>query len=160
MPDTCTAYFGAGCFWGVEEVFRARPGIIGTRVGYAGGHVDHPTYEQVCAGGTGHIETVEVMYDPRMVTFNDLLQLFFKNHDPTQIDRQGPDVGEQYHSVIFVHTRDERSSAEVYIEKLDASGKYSTHISTRVADYKNFWPAEGYHQQYLHKRGLGTCHTG
>ncbi|MEK7660204.1 MAG: peptide-methionine (S)-S-oxide reductase MsrA [Patescibacteria group bacterium] len=156
---TAAAYFGAGCFWGVEEVFRTRPGVAGTRVGYAGGHVDHPTYEQVCAGGTGHIETVEVTYDPNVVTFSDLLKLFFENHDPTQIDKQGPDEGEQYRSVIFVRTRSERESAEMYIEKLQASGKYATHISTRVEDYTHFWLAEEYHQQYLHKRGLGTCHT-
>ena len=153
------AYFGAGCFWGVEEVFRTQKGVLGTRVGYAGGHVDHPTYDQVRAGGTGHIETVEVTYDPTVITYEELLTLFFSHHDPTQIDRQGPDVGEQYRSVIFVRTPEEQSRAASYIADLEKSGKYSTRIATRVETYANFWPAEEYHQQYLNKRGLGTCHV-
>lgn len=156
---TATAYFGGGCFWGVEEVFRTRRGVISTRVGYAGGHTERPTYEQVCAGGTGHIETVEVSYDPTIVSYRELLKLFFENHDPTQIDRQGPDVGEQYRSVIFVQTDEERSTAEKYITALNASGTYRTPIVTKILDHTVFWVAEEYHQQYLNKRGLGTCHV-
>lgn len=156
---TQTAYFGAGCFWGVEEVFRTQPGVLRTRVGYAGGHVDHPTYEQVCAGGTGHIETVAVTYDSTVISYTSLLELFFAHHDPTQIDRQGPDVGEQYRSVIFVQSPQERKEAETYIATLNASGKYGSPIATRVEDYTNFWEAEAYHQEYLNKRGLGTCHV-
>ena len=157
MATTEKATFGAGCFWGVEETFRTVEGVTATRVGYAGGDADEPTYEQVCSGRTGHAEVVEVEYDPERVSYERLLDIFWDCHDPTQIDRQGPDVGTQYRSVIFVHGEEQREAAERSRGSLDASGKLPRQIATRIEPAGTFWPAEDYHQKYLMKRGRGQC---
>lgn len=155
---TQKADFGGGCFWSVEEVFRTLPGVIKTTVGYEGGHVDKPTYEQVCSHTTGHAETVQVEFDPQKVSFIKLLDLFFEHHDPTQMNRQGPDVGDNYRSVIFYHTDEQKNQALTKIEELSKSGKFKSPIVTQVVPAKTFWHAEEYHQQYLHKRDLGVCY--
>ena len=152
-----TATFGAGCFWGVEVTFRNTEGVTDVAVGYMGGHTEHPTYEQVCTGRTGHAEVVHVTFDPQGVTYEQLLDVFFDNHDPTTRDRQGPDVGTQYRSVVFVHDEDQRKAAEAAIERLDASGRFRRPIVTQVESAGPFWRAEEYHQRYLQKRGLATC---
>jgi peptide-methionine (S)-S-oxide reductase len=152
-----TIYFGAGCFWGVEEVFRTLVGVQETKVGYMGGTTANPTYEQVCAGGTGHVETVAVTYDPTAIDVETLLNIFWENHDPTQIDRQGPDVGVQYRSVIFYTTPDQRDLAEQSKKRLNEE-KYNNQIATAILPAPTFYPAEEYHQQYLMKRGLKICH--
>jgi peptide-methionine (S)-S-oxide reductase len=151
------ATFGAGCFWGVEAAFRRLEGVTGTAVGYAGGTVDHPMYEQVCSHATGHAEVVEVIYDPERVPYEQLLAVFWAEHDPTQLDRQGPDVGDQYRSVIFVHDAEQRLTAEASRERVQ--GRLSRPVVTQVEDAPPFWPAEDYHQQYLEKRGLASCHV-
>lgn len=156
--ETQKADFGGGCFWSVEEVFRTLPGVIKTTVGYEGGHVDKPTYEQVCSHTTGHAETVQVEFDPQKVSFIKLLDLFFEHHDPTQMNRQGPDVGDNYRSVIFYHTDEQKNQALTKIEELSKSGKFKSPIVTQVVPAKTFWHAEEYHQQYLHKRDLGVCY--
>lgn len=160
MKDKATqiADFGGGCFWGVEESFRTTKGVVNTTVGYEGGHVDNPTYEQVCSHTTGHAETVQVEFDPKIITYDKLLDVFFEHHDPTQVDRQGPDIGENYRSVIFYHNQDQKMSAEDKIKKLDKSKKYSKPIATAVEPASTFWRAEEYHQEYLHKRNLGICY--
>lgn len=152
------ADFGGGCFWGVEEVFRSKKGVTDTMVGYEGGHVDNPTYEQVCTHTTGHAETVQVEYDPEIISYTKLLDLFFENHDPTQFNRQGLDIGENYRSVIFYHSEDQKKLAKQKIEELEKTNKYSHPIVTQVVPAKTFWKAEEYHQQYLHKRNLNVCH--
>lgn len=152
------ADFGGGCFWGVEEVFRTLPGVIKTTVGYEGGHVDNPTYEQVCSHTTGHAETVHVEYDPSRATYAKLLDLFFEHHDPTQLNRQGPDIGESYRSVIFYHNDEQKKLAKDKITELSKAKKYKNPIVTQLAPAKTFWHAEEYHQQYLHKRNLGVCY--
>ncbi len=151
------ATFGAGCFWGVELKFRQTPGVTGTQVGYAGGHVDHPTYEQVCSKTTGHAEVVEVAYDPAKVTYEQLLDVFWGVHDPTQVNRQGPDVGTQYRSVIFYHDDEQRAAAEASKAARDATGQYRAPIATQIQEAPTFWRAEEYHQQYLEKRGAAGC---
>lgn len=151
------ATFGAGCFWGVEVAFRNVEGVVDTAVGYAGGHVQRPTYEQVCSKTTGHAEVVEVTYDPAAVTYEELLDVFFASHNPTQLNRQGPDVGSQYRSVVFAHDEAQRKAVEAAIERLDASGRLSRPVVTEVADAAPFWRAEDYHQQYLVRRGLASC---
>ena len=148
------ATFGAGCFWGVEVTFRNVEGVTDVKVGYAGGHVPEPTYEAVCSGQTGHAEVVHVTYDPGRVTFEELLDVFFGAHDPTQVNRQGPDVGTQYRSTVLVHDAAQRKAAEAAREQLAAKG---VPVATEIADADVFWPAEDYHQQYLVKRGLATC---
>ncbi len=153
-----TATFGAGCFWGVEAAFRQIPGVTATRVGYTGGQKAHPTYEMVCTDLTGHAEAVEVTYDPAKVSYDDLLQVFWENHDPTQRNRQGWDVGTQYRSAIFYHDREQEATARASIERLEKSGAYKRPIVTEVVAAQTFYPAEDYHQQYLEKRGLATCH--
>ena len=150
------ATFGAGCFWGVEARFRAVPGVIDAAVGYMGGTVDHPSYEQVCTDRTGHVEVVEVSFDPDQVTYETLVRAFFALHDPTQTNRQGPDVGSQYRSVIFVHDQQQRLVAEQVRAEMDASGRFPGPIATRIEPAAAFWRAEEYHQQYLARRG-GTC---
>ena len=149
------ATFGAGCFWGVEAAFRRTQGVTGTKVGYAGGLVDNPTYEQVCSDATGHAEVVEVTYDDEQVPYEQLLTIFWLEHDPTQLNRQGPDIGDQYRSVIFVHDEVQRAAAE------DSRGRVQARISrpvvTQIEDAPPFWEAEDYHQQYLEKRGLASC---
>ena len=150
------ATFGAGCFWGVEEAFRAVPGVLSTMVGYAGGSVSNPTYKQVCTDRTGHAEVVQVEYDPALVSYGQLLDVFWNAHDPTQVDRQGPDIGTQYRSVIFYHDPEQQSEAEA--SRRAAAGRWSRPVATRIEPAPTFWPAEDYHQQYLAKRGLSHCH--
>jgi len=149
------ATFGAGCFWGVEAAFRRTQGVTGTKVGYAGGKVDNPTYEQVCSDTTGHAEVVEVTYDPEQVPYEQLLTIFWLEHDPTQLNRQGPDVGSQYRSVIFVHGEEQRAAAEASREAVQA--RFTRPVVTTIEDAPPFWEAEDYHQQYLEKRGLASC---
>ena len=152
------ATFGAGCFWGVEAAFRQlSTGVKATRVGYAGGTVANPTYEQVCSKSTRHAEVVEVTYDPDEVTYRELLDVFWNEHDPTQLNRQGPDVGDQYRTVIFVHTDDQKAAVLESKAKLEASGRYRRPIVTQIEAAPEFWEAEDYHQQYLEKRGLSSC---
>jgi peptide-methionine (S)-S-oxide reductase len=149
------AMFGAGCFWGVEAAFRRTQGVTGTKVGYAGGGVDNPTYEQVCSDTTGHAEVVEVTYDDEQVPYEQLLTIFWLEHDPTQLNRQGPDVGSQYRSVIFVHDEEQRAAAEASREAVQA--RFTRPVVTQIEDAPPFWEAEDYHQQYLEKRGLSSC---
>lgn len=155
---TATATFAAGCFWGVQSTFDAVKGVASTRVGYCGGKVDQPTYQQVCTDTTGHAEAIEIVYDPALVTYEQLLAVFFANHDPTQVDRQGPDVGTQYRTAIFVHDAAQRKAAEDTKAKLQAGGTFKRPIATTIVDAARFWPAEDYHQKYLEKRGLSKCH--
>jgi peptide-methionine (S)-S-oxide reductase len=149
------ATFGAGCFWGVEAAFRRTQGVTGTKVGYAGGGVDNPTYEQVCSDTTGHAEVVQVTYDPEQVPYEQLLTIFWLEHDPTQLNRQGPDVGSQYRSVIFVHDEEQRAAAEASREAVQT--RFTRPVVTQIEDAPPFWEAEDYHQQYLEKRGLASC---
>jgi peptide-methionine (S)-S-oxide reductase len=151
------ATFGAGCFWGVEAAFRQIQGVISTQVGYAGGTTDNPTYKEVCSDRTGHAEVVEVTYDPERVSYEKLLHVFWTNHDPTQLNRQGPDVGSQYRSVIFVHDDEQKETALASKEKLEAGGTFTRPIVTQIEPAVPFYVAEEYHQQYLEKRGLSTC---
>jgi peptide-methionine (S)-S-oxide reductase len=152
------ATFAAGCFWGVEATFRQLPGVTGSRVGYIGGHTVNPTYKEVCTDTTGHAEAVEVDYDPSKISYQQLLDVFWENHDPTQLNRQGPDFGKQYRSAIFFHTPEQEAEARQSKQKLAKSGRFSKQIQTQIVAAENFYEAEGYHQQYLEKRGLATCH--
>jgi peptide-methionine (S)-S-oxide reductase len=154
------ATFAAGCFWGVEATFRALPGVTGTRVGYTGGSLGNPTYQDVCTDRTGHAEAVEVTYDPAKVSYDELLKVFWENHDPTTLNRQGPDAGTQYRSAIFYHSPEQESEARASKERLAQSGRYRRPIVTEIVPAVEFWPAEDYHQQYLEKRGLAHCHIG
>ena len=153
------ATFGAGCFWGVEEEFRKMPGVLATTVGYIGGKLDNPTYKDVCTDTTGHAEVVEVDYDPDRVSYDALLDVFWNGHNPTQLNRQGPDVGTQYRSAIFFHTPEQEAAARASKEKLQKSGRFPKPIVTEISPAQTFWRAEDYHQQYLAKRGLGSCHV-
>jgi len=153
-----TAMFGAGCFWGVEETFRTLDGVVATAVGYSGGTVANPTYEQVCSGTTGHTEVLKVTYDPKRVSYDKLLDIFWDNHNPTTMNRQGPDVGYQYRSVIFYYTPEQKAAAEASKERLAKSGRFADHIVTAIEPAKAFWRAEDYHQRYLQKRGIKACH--
>jgi len=155
---TATATFAAGCFWGVEATFRQLPGVTGTRAGYIGGKTANPTYEEVCTDRTGHAEAVEVTYDPARVSYDDLLRVFWENHDPTQRNRQGPDVGAQYRSAIFYHDSEQEVAARASKERLERSGAHKRPIATEIVPASAFFEAEGYHQQYLEKRGLAACH--
>ena len=152
------ATFGAGCFWGVEHFFREAPGVIDAVSGYAGGKADHPTYKQVCTDLTGHAEVVEVTFDPAKVSYATLVDLFFKMHDPTQLNRQGPDFGTQYRSVIFAHSPEQKRVAEERKAAAQASGRYKRPIVTSIEDAPPFWRAEEYHQRYFEKHG-GHCHV-
>ncbi|MGA8868961.1 MAG: peptide-methionine (S)-S-oxide reductase MsrA [Candidatus Sulfotelmatobacter sp.] len=152
------ATFAAGCFWGVEATFRQIPGVLGTRVGYTGGRTDNPTYKEVCTDNTGHAEAVEVDYDPAKVAYNDLLKVFWENHDPTQVNRQGPDWGTQYRSAIFFHGPQQEAAARASKEALEKARRYSKPIATQIVPAVKFFEAEDYHQQYLEKRGLASCH--
>jgi peptide-methionine (S)-S-oxide reductase len=154
------ATFGAGCFWGVEAAYRQIPGVLSTRVGYLGGTLENPTYRDVCSGRTGHAEVVEVKYDPSRLTYDDVLTVFWENHDPTTLNRQGPDVGEQYRSAIFYHDDEQKAAAEASKDERDRSGKYRRPIVTEITPASTFYEAEDYHQQYLEKRGLASCHIG
>jgi len=149
---------GAGCFWGVEAEFRQLPkGVVSTAVGYEGGTMKNPTYRDVCTDRTGHAEVVEVEYDPEKISYEDLLKIFWENHDPTTLNRQGPDVGTQYRSVIFYHTPEQQAAALASKEKLEKSGRYRRPIVTEIVPATSFYRAEDYHQQYLEKRGLSSC---
>ena len=158
MESTQKAMFGAGCFWGVEVTFRQVPGVVDAAVGYAGGWKDNPTYREVCTDGTGHAEVVQVEYDPARVSYEDLLKVFWENHDPTQLNRQGPDTGTQYRSVVFFYTPEQEAAARASKEALGASGRLRRPVVTQIEPAPAFWPAEEYHQRYLEKRGLASCH--
>ena len=158
MAQTQKATFGAGCFWGVEAAFRELPGVVSAVVGYSGGHFPNPTYRDVCSGETGHAEVVEVEYDPSRVTYDQLLDLFWSIHDPTQLNRQGPDFGTQYRSVIFIHSPEQEASARASLAKLESSGRLKRKIVTPILPASEFWRAEEYHQQYFEKHGLKSCH--
>lgn len=149
------ATFAAGCFWGVEEAYYDEAGIISTRVGYTGGSVENPTYKEVCTDTTGHAEAVEVTFDPQKISYEQLLKIFWNIHDPTQIDRQGPDIGSQYRSAIFYHSDNQRQQAEVSRESVDSSGRYHRSVATEILPASTFWQAEEYHQQYHRKNGGG-----
>jgi peptide-methionine (S)-S-oxide reductase len=157
MTDTKTeqATFAAGCFWGVEAEFRQIPGVIATMVGYTGGRGERPTYEQVCSHTTGHAEAVLVEFDPAQVSYEELLDAFWRLHDPTQLNRQGPDVGDQYRSAIFFHSPEQEAAAKASREA--AQERFSKPIVTEITEAPEFWPAEDYHQRYLEKRGLASC---
>ena len=154
------ATFGAGCFWGVEAEFRKVEGVISTAVGYSGGTMANPTYEEVCTDRTGHAEVVEVVYDPAKVSYDELLDIFWDAHDPTQVNRQGPDVGRQYRSVIFYHSPRQQAQAQASKERLERAGVYRRPIATVIEPAQAFYRAEEYHQQYLEKRGMPSCATG
>jgi peptide-methionine (S)-S-oxide reductase len=154
------ATFGAGCFWGVEAAFRAVPGVLATAVGYEGGTTESPTYQDVCSHTTGHAEVVEVTYDPARVTYEQLLAVFWAEHDPTQLNRQGPDIGDNYRSVIFYHTPEQQATALKSKAEEEASGRHRKPIVTQIVPAATFYRAEDYHQQYLEKRGLATCRIG
>jgi len=149
------ATFAAGCFWGVEDVFAAVPGVVSTRVGYTGGHTEHPSYKDVCTGMTGHAEAVELDFDPAVVSYETLLEIFWKAHDPTQLNRQGPDTGTQYRSAVFCHTAEQQVLAEASLERLDSSGRLRRRIVTEIVPAATFWVAEEYHQKYHQKHGGG-----
>jgi len=155
---TQKATFGAGCFWGVEAAFRNVKGVANTTVGYSGGKMEHPTYRDVCTDETGHAEVVEVEFDPSVVTYKQLLDVFWKIHNPTTMNRQGPDVGTQYRSVIFYHTPEQKAEAEASKAALGKSGKYKNPVVTKIEAAGPFWRAEEYHQRYLEKHGLESCH--
>jgi len=154
-----TATFAAGCFWGVEATFRQLPGVLSTRVGYTGGKTASPTYEDVCTDRTGHAEAVEVTYDPTKVSYDDLLKIFWENHDPTTLNRQGPDVGTQYRSAIFYQNEAQHAAAIASRDALEAEHTFRRPIVTQIVPAVPFHPAEEYHQRYLEKRGLSSCHV-
>jgi peptide-methionine (S)-S-oxide reductase len=149
------ATFGAGCFWGVEAAFRRTPGVKSTAVGYSGGHLATPTYKDVCSGKTGHAEVVQVEFDPSQVSYDDLLHVVWEEHDPTTLNRQGPDVGAQYRSAIFFHSPEQEAAAKASKERQQS--RFKNKIVTEITPASEFWPAEDYHQQYLEKRGLAQC---
>ncbi len=151
------ATFGAGCFWGVETTFRSVKGVTDAAVGYAGGTTENPTYEDVCSDQTGHAEVVQVEFDPAIVSYRELLEVFWANHNPTTLNRQGPDVGTQYRSVIFYHTPEQRATAEESKAALEQSGRFRRPIVTKIEPAPTFYRAEEYHQRYLEKRGLSHC---
>ena len=152
------ATFGAGCFWGVETRFGELTGVIDTAAGYEGGDLEHPTYKEVCTDRTGHAEVVQVTFDNSRLSYDALLDAFFAMHDPTQLNRQGPDFGSQYRSVIFTHSHEQARAAHERIAELNASGTYRNPIATQVLPTTTFWKAEEYHQKYLEKRGMVSCH--
>ncbi len=152
------AIFAAGCFWGVEAAFQNLPGVVSTRVGYTGGTTKNPTYQLVCSGSTGHAEAVEIEFDPEKIAYEQLLQVFWECHDPTQKNRQGPDIGDQYRSAIFYRTPEQEAAARASLKALGASGKYRKPIATEIVPAGPFYPAEEYHQRYLEKRGAIQCH--
>ena len=158
MTDTRKATFGAGCFWGVEVAFRQVPGVLNAEAGYEGGSLTDPSYEDVCTGRTGHAEVVEVTFDPARVSFEQLVDVFFTHHDPTTLNRQGPDRGTQYRSAIFYHDQEQRGVAEAAKERWTRSGRWRSPIVTEIAPASTFYRAEEYHQRYLEKHGLASCH--
>jgi peptide-methionine (S)-S-oxide reductase len=152
------ATFGAGCFWGVESVFEQVDGVVATKVGYTGGFTDAPSYEDVCSHRTGHAEAVEVTFDPTRVSYDKLLDIFWMNHDPTQVNRQGPDVGDNYRTVIFYHSPEQEAAAIASKKRLEESGRYKRPIATEIVPAGKFWDAEEYHQKYFSRRGIAsTC---
>jgi peptide-methionine (S)-S-oxide reductase len=151
------AMFGAGCFWGVESTFRQVPGVVDAAVGYSGGHLARPTYQDVCAERTGHAEVLQVEFDPEKVSYDRLLDVFWANHDPTTKNRQGPDVGEQYRSAIFYFSPEQKAAAEASKAREEASGRHRRPIVTEITPASEFWRAEEYHQRYLEKRGMVHC---
>jgi peptide-methionine (S)-S-oxide reductase len=155
---TETAIFAAGCFWGVEELYRTLSGVIETQVGYTGGKKENPNYVLVCTGLTGHAEAVKIMYDPKKISYNKLLDIFWENHNPTTLNRQGWDIGTQYRSAIFYTNDSQKKIAEQSLKKLSNSGKFKNPIVTQIVPAKGFYPAEEYHQKYLMKKGLKNCH--
>jgi peptide methionine sulfoxide reductase msrA/msrB len=156
--NTHVATFAAGCFWGVEETFRTLPGVLATEVGYTGGSTTNPTYREVCTDQTGHAEAIRITFDPAHISYDMLLDAFWRLHDPTQVNRQGPDIGTQYRSAIFYHTPAQRQSAEASMQRLANSGAYHKPIATQLLPAGPFYRAEEYHQRYLQKRGLAQCH--
>lgn len=152
------ATFAAGCFWGIEAKFRMIPGVKDAVVGYSGGHTANPTYKDVCTDETGHAEVVEVTFDPALVSYEKLLEAFWMMHDPTQMNRQGPDVGTQYRSAIFFHTPEQEAAAKKSKAGLEASGRFRRPIATEITPAGPFYRAEEYHQRYLEKRGAASCH--
>lgn len=148
-----TATFAAGCFWGIEDVFRQLPGVISTAVGYTGGHTENPTYEEVCTDQTGHAEAVEVVFEPSQISYEQLLDVFWKIHDPTQVNRQGPDIGTQYRSAIFFHSPEQEAAARRSLENLGQSGVLPRPVATKIEPAGTFYRAEDYHQQYNLKHG-------
>ncbi|HEY2711798.1 MAG TPA: peptide-methionine (S)-S-oxide reductase MsrA [Chthoniobacterales bacterium] len=151
------ATFGAGCFWGVEETFRATPGVTNATSGYAGGTTENPSYRDVCSHTTGHAEVVEVEFDPAQVSYEQLLDVFWSNHDPTTLNRQGPDIGDQYRSVVFYHSPEQKAAAEAKKGALDKSGRFRRPIVTQIEPAPTFYRAEEYHQQYLRRNGRAHC---
>lgn len=151
------ATFGAGCFWGVEDAFRKLEGVVETQVGYSGGNFDHPSYQDVCSGVTSHAEVVEVTFNPEIITYNDLLDVFWNIHNPTTLNRQGPDIGDQYRSVIFYHNSQQERLARESKQELEESGRYPRKIVTEIMPVSTFWRAEEYHQKYFEKTGQKSC---
>ena len=151
------ATFGAGCFWGIEETFREVRGVVDTAVGFMGGSTENPTYPDVCTGKTGHTEVVQVTYNPGEVSYRDLLNVFWNAHDPTTLNRQGPDIGTQYRSVIFYHTTEQEAEARASRAAVEQSGRFRRHVVTAIEPAGTFWRAEEYHQQYFAKHGGGHC---
>jgi methionine-S-sulfoxide reductase len=152
------AIFGAGCFWGVQDYFDQVPGVIETEVGYTGGHIDSPTYQDVLSHTSGHAEATRVVFDPAKVSYDTLLKQFFHMHDPTQLNRQGPDIGDNYRSAVFYKDEQQKAAAQKIISQLDKSGTFKKPIVTTLEPLKKFWPAEDYHQKYTQKTGFGACH--
>ncbi len=157
-PKREVAMFGAGCFWGVEATFRKIPGVLDTAVGYSGGHTKNPTYKQVCTDRTGHAEVVRIEYDPTKVTYQRLLEVFWSNHDPTTLNRQGPDIGKQYRSAVFFFTPEQEAAAKAMKAELTKAKRFRRPIVTEIEPAREFWRAEEYHQRYLEKKGMDTCH--
>lgn len=157
-PQTEIATFAGGCFWGVEELFRTTPGVLSTRVGYTGGSLPNPIYEQVCTGSTGHAEAIEVTFDSTKILYKELVHIFFRNHNPVTRNRQGPDIGTQYRSAIFFHSSEQQKIAESIKMEVEKSGVWKSPIVTEILPASTFYPAEEYHQQYLAKRGMRSCH--
>ena len=158
MAQLEKATFGAGCFWGVESAFRELPGVVSAAAGYAGGHLANPSYRDVCTGQTGHAEVVELEYDPAVTSYEQLLDLFWRIHDPTQLNRQGPDFGTQYRSVIFFHSPQQEAAARNSLARLESSGRFKRRVVTQLLPAPEFWRAEEYHQRYFEKNGLKSCH--
>jgi methionine-S-sulfoxide reductase len=151
--------FAAGCFWGVQFYFDQVPGVVETEVGYIGGHTKNPTYQDVLTHTTGHAEATRIVYDPKKVAYKTLLKQFFRMHDPTQMNRQGPDIGDNYRSAIFYKDETQKRAAEELIKQLDDSGEFNKPIVTSLEKAGDFWPAEEYHQKYTEKTGVGACHV-
>lgn len=158
MAETQKATFAAGCFWGVESAFRTVDGVVDTQVGYIGGTTDDPTYKEVCRGRTGHAEGLEITFDPAVISYKELVELFWRVHDPTQVNRQGPDIGTQYRSAIFYHSEEQKAVAEASKAALDAAKKFRRPIATEIVPAGTFWRAEEYHQRYFEKSGHPACH--